>query len=424
MLELPGQAALSNFRLAKLTRSLKRADNRIDSVDARFAYFVATSADLSDEEKRRLEALLLSGDEPGTLGGSAKTLYVVPRPGTISPWSSKATDIATACDIDVVKRIERGICYGLTFSAAVTEDDILALSHLLFDRMTEAVFSSAVGVEALFEAHEPAPVGMVSLAAEGRPALARANTDLGLALSDQEIDYLVDCYRDLGRDPTDAELMMFAQANSEHCRHKIFNASWVIDGERQDKRLFGMIRSTTEKTPEGVISAYSDNAAVIEGWDGERLMPAPGSREYGYSDEPIHILLKVETHNHPTAISPFPGAATGSGGEIRDEGATGLGAKPKARYHDRGSYRWCSIQQRVRSPEPCWLFPYLRESPAGTAGDRDSRLSQADHDRRRRRQCSRRACEEDRCAGWRQGCGPGRSRDADRPRRRRCVVAR
>jgi phosphoribosylformylglycinamidine synthase len=330
MLELPGQAALSNFRLAKLTRSLKRADNRIDSVDARFAYFVATSADLSDEEKRRLEALLLSGDEPGTLGGSAKTLYVVPRPGTISPWSSKATDIATACDIDVVKRIERGICYGLTFSAAVTEDDILALSHLLFDRMTEAVFSSAVGVEALFLAHEPAPVGMVSLAAEGRPALARANTDLGLALSDQEIDYLVDCYRDLGRDPTDAELMMFAQANSEHCRHKIFNASWVIDGERQDKRLFGMIRSTTEKTPEGVISAYSDNAAVIEGWDGERLMPAPGSREYGYSDEPIHILLKVETHNHPTAISPFPGAATGSGGEIRDEGATGLGAKPKA----------------------------------------------------------------------------------------------
>ena len=330
MLELPGQAALSNFRLAKLTRSLKRVDDRVAAVEARFAYFVATSADLSKENANRLDALLLSGDKPAKLSRGTKTLYVVPRPGTISPWSSKATDIARACDIDAIDRIERGICYGLKFSGKVGDADVVALSHLLSDRMTDAVFQTAEGVEALFEAHDPAPVGMVSLGKKGRDALVTANTALGLALSDQEIDYLVASYGDLGRDPTDAELMMFAQANSEHCRHKIFNASWVIDGEKQDKRLFGMIKSTTEKTPNGVISAYSDNAAVFEGWSGQRLMPRTSDREYEYVEEPIHVLIKVETHNHPTAISPFPGAATGSGGEIRDEGATGLGAKPKA----------------------------------------------------------------------------------------------
>ncbi|MGI9248088.1 MAG: phosphoribosylformylglycinamidine synthase, partial [Woeseiaceae bacterium] len=176
----------------------------------------------------------------------------------------------------------------------------------------------------------PSPVVTVPLASDGRQAIVDANTDLGLALSGEEIDYLVRCYGDLDRDPTDAELMMFAQANSEHCRHKIFNASWVIDGEKKDQRLFGMIKSTTETTPDGVLSAYSDNAAVIEGWNGARLMPRPDNREYEFVEEPIHVLMKVETHNHPTAISPFPGAATGSGGEIRDEGATGLGAKPKA----------------------------------------------------------------------------------------------
>jgi len=330
MLELPGQAALSDFRLAKLTRSLRRADDRIQSVEARYAYFIATYDSLAKEDHSRLDALLLSGDKPGKLARGARTLYVVPRPGTISPWSSKATDIARACDLDVVERIERGVCYGLKFSSKVSDDDVMALGHLLFDRMTEAVFADAGGVEALFETHEPAPVGTIALRESGRDALVAANTDLGLALSAQEIDYLVSCYEDLDRDPTDAELMMFAQANSEHCRHKIFNASWTIDGEPQEKRLFGMIKSTTEKTPDGVISAYSDNAAVFEGWSGARLMPRTEDREYEFVDEPIHILIKVETHNHPTAISPFPGAATGSGGEIRDEGATGLGAKPKA----------------------------------------------------------------------------------------------
>ena len=330
MLELPGQAALSDFRLAKLTRSLRRADERVEAVEARFAYFVATHSTPGAEDKRRLDALLLSGEKPAKLERGARRLYVVPRPGTISPWSSKATDIVKACNIDSVDRVERGICYGIRFKGKAGEEAAMALAPLLFDRMTEAAFPDVDGVEALFEAHEPAPVGIIALGERGRDALAAANTELGLALSDQEIDYLVDCYGELGRDPTDAELMMFAQANSEHCRHKIFNASWVIDGEAQDQRLFGMIKSTTEKTPGGVISAYSDNAAVFEGWRGQRLMPHAATREYGFVEEPIHILCKVETHNHPTAISPFPGAATGSGGEIRDEGATGLGAKPKA----------------------------------------------------------------------------------------------
>jgi phosphoribosylformylglycinamidine synthase len=330
MLELPGQAALSDFRLAKLTRSLQRADERVASVEACFTYFVSTHADLSREERARLEALLLSGEKPGGRGRGGKALYVVPRPGTISPWSSKATDIVRACGITAVERVERGIRYVIRFSGKAGAANALALGHLLFDRMTEAVFEDAAGVEALFAEHDPVPVDTIPLQEQGRGALETANTALGLALSGQEIDYLVDSYGELGRDPTDAELMMFAQANSEHCRHKIFNASWIIDGEAQDQRLFGMIRSTTEQTPGGVISAYSDNAAVIEGWPGQRLMPDPESREYTFAEEPIHILMKVETHNHPTAISPFPGAATGSGGEIRDEGATGLGAKPKA----------------------------------------------------------------------------------------------
>ena len=330
MLELPGQSALSNFRLAKLTRALQRADDRVKDVDARFVYLVDTNAALGKQDRSRLDALLLSGDKPGKFSKVTRKLYVVPRPGTISPWSSKATDIAKACDIDAVNRIERGICYGLKFSGKVDDDAVRRLSQLLFDRMTETVFDQVEKADALFEAHEPAPVVYVPLASGGREALVAANTDLGLALSDDEVDYLVRCYGDLGRDPTDAELMMFAQANSEHCRHKIFNASWVIDGQQKEQRLFAMIKSTTEKTPDGVLSAYSDNAAVIEGWDGTRLMPRADNREYEFVEEPIHILMKVETHNHPTAISPFPGAATGAGGEIRDEGATGLGAKPKA----------------------------------------------------------------------------------------------
>jgi phosphoribosylformylglycinamidine synthase len=329
MLELPGQSALSEFRLRKLLGSLQGQDDRVKSIHARYAYFVAVSKPLSDGHRKRLNGLLLSGEKPPSLGKGARKLYAVPRPGTISPWSSKATDIALACDL-AVKRIERGICYGLQLRGEVDDKDVHALGALLFDRMTEALLDSGDEALALFESHEPLPLTTVTLGENGNKALAQANKDFGLALSDQEIDYLVKSYDGLGRNATDAELMMFAQANSEHCRHKIFNASWIIDGETKDQRLFSMIKSTTESSPTGVISAYSDNAAVIEGWRGARLMPAADSREYRYCDEPVHILMKVETHNHPTAISPFPGAATGSGGEIRDEGATGLGAKPKA----------------------------------------------------------------------------------------------
>jgi phosphoribosylformylglycinamidine synthase len=330
MLELAGQPALSDFRLEKLAHALRKADKRVTGVEARYVYFVDLASRLSAEHRDRLVALLLSGATAGELPRGASKLYVVPRFGTISPWSSKATDIALACDLTAVRRIERGICYGLEFGDPPSRDDVLKLSRLLFDRMTETVLESSDDARALFRAHAPAAVVEVPLREEGRIALETANADLGLALSEDEIDYLLASYRELDRDPTDAELMMFAQANSEHCRHKIFNADWIIDGETQEERLFGMIRTTTEASPGGVISAYSDNAAVIEGWTAARLMPEPTSREYAYCDEPVHILMKVETHNHPTAISPFPGAATGAGGEIRDEGATGLGARPKA----------------------------------------------------------------------------------------------
>jgi phosphoribosylformylglycinamidine synthase len=329
MLELPGQSALSDFRLKKLLEQLQARDDRVKSVDARFTYFIALAKPLSAEHNKRLKALLLSGEKPSSLGKGAKKLFVVPRPGTISPWSSKATDIAHACDIDV-ERIERGICYGLQLRGEVSDDDVHTLGTLLFDRMTEVMLDAAEAAYALFELREPTPLTTVTFGENGNKALAQANKDFGLALSEQEIDYLVKSYDDLGRDATDAELMMFAQANSEHCRHKIFNADWIIDGESRNERLFAMIKSTTENSPDGVLSAYSDNAAVMEGFRAARLMPDAGSREYRYDDEPVHILMKVETHNHPTAISPFPGAATGSGGEIRDEGATGLGAKPKA----------------------------------------------------------------------------------------------
>ncbi len=330
LLELAGQAALSDFRLAKLTRELQRRDGRVIELGARFVYFVECTGALADAERERLNALLLSGEPVAAIAEEAETVIVVPRPGTISPWSSKATDIIRACDLENIARVERGICYAMRFAAVVRQADALALAPLLVDRMTETVLGGGAEAGQLFETRPPAPLGVVRLGDDGRTALTAANLELGLALSDDEIAYLVQCYDKLGRDPTDVELMMFAQANSEHCRHKIFNADWVIDGERRDEQLFAMIRSTTEASPAGVISAYSDNAAVIAGPSGPRLMPAPDDREYVLSTEPVHILMKVETHNHPTAISPYPGAATGAGGEIRDEGATGLGAKPKA----------------------------------------------------------------------------------------------
>jgi phosphoribosylformylglycinamidine synthase len=329
VLELPGQSALSEFRLKKLWSSLRQTEATVATVHARYAYFASVNSPLKTGERARLDALLLSGEPVLKLPDGALQLIAVPRPGTISPWSSKATDIAHACGLGQIDRIERGICYGIQFKRRPDSARIAALSRHLFDRMTETVIGSGDEASALFEIHAPAPLTSIPLLSDGPAALVRANSELGLALSGDEIEYLTANYTALQRDPTDVELMMFAQANSEHCRHKIFNARWIIDGEAQDEKLFDMIRSTTEARPDGVISAYSDNAAVMEGWRGERLMP-DGDRQYRYHDEAIHILMKVETHNHPTAISPFPGAATGSGGEIRDEGATGLGAKPKA----------------------------------------------------------------------------------------------
>ena len=299
-------------------------------MDSRYVYFVHLTGELEPNAAARLDAILIGDDEPGKMPEGAECLFVVPRPGTLSPWSSKATDIALACDLHAVRRIERGVEYGISFDGEASQGDAFNLAPLLFDRMTEAVLGSADEAGLLFQSREPDPLCVIRIEEHGRTALDAANHSLGLALSAAEIDYLLVNYRNIGRNPTDAELMMFAQANSEHCRHKIFNADWVVDGAASAASLFDMIRATTEASPHGVLSAYSDNAAVIAGHDAARLLPASRSREFGYCDEPVHILMKVETHNHPTAISPFPGAATGAGGEIRDEGATGLGAKPKA----------------------------------------------------------------------------------------------
>jgi phosphoribosylformylglycinamidine synthase len=330
ILHLPGQSALSDFRLARLLQSLQTIEPAVEGVQAGFIYFVASRAPLDAADRDRLQDLLLDIDDVIPIEEEAHKLYVVPRPGTISPWSSKATDILHACGLDGIERIERGVCYGLRMAQAASAQSRDSMARELFDPMTEALMSNVENADVIFATHEPAPLAHIPLLADGRQALERANVELGLALSADEIDYLLENYARQGRNPTDAELMMFAQANSEHCRHKIFRGDWIIDGEARDERLFDMIRSTTDASPNGVISAYKDNASVIEGWTGSRLFPRAADREYAFVDEPIHILMKVETHNHPTAISPFPGAATGSGGEIRDEGATGLGAKPKA----------------------------------------------------------------------------------------------
>ena len=330
MIELPGALAVSDFRIAKLRPALEKLSPGLGALTARFVHFVDLERDLDAGERALLERLLTYGPrEPAVAKVQGAEIIVVPRFGTISPWSSKATDIAKVCGLGAVLRIERGIVWTLAVKDKLPPEQLRAIAAPLFDRMTETVLLDRAEAARLF-AHEPARrLRTVSLAT-GRDALVKANTDLGLALSDDEIDYLVKNFAALKRDPTDVELMMFAQANSEHCRHKIFNADWIIDGQKQPKSLFAMIRNTHAKNPKGVLSAYRDNAAVIEGPLGKRYFPNPENDIYGAIDEPIDILMKVETHNHPTAISPFPGAATGSGGEIRDEGATGRGAKPKA----------------------------------------------------------------------------------------------
>ncbi|MDT8880149.1 phosphoribosylformylglycinamidine synthase [Halomonas saccharevitans] len=337
MLELRGAPALSAFRHAKLLDALRASVPEVESLQADYVHFVDHDGDLDEGERRLLEQLLDYGPaRQDASHGDGQLFLVVPRIGTQSPWSSKATDIAHNCGLTRVRRIERGIAYRVRVAGTLAEAAFEGLQAALHDRMTETVLADASDAARLFAHHAPAPLGSVDLLEGGREALAVANVELGLALAEDEIDYLCEAFRELGRNPADVELMMFAQANSEHCRHKIFNADWLIDGEAQERSLFKMIKNTHECSPGDILSAYSDNAAVIRGSEAPRFYPASLAGQgderavYGATQEPIQILMKVETHNHPTAIAPHPGAATGAGGEIRDEGATGIGGKPKA----------------------------------------------------------------------------------------------
>ncbi|MEQ9464850.1 MAG: phosphoribosylformylglycinamidine synthase [Haliea sp.] len=332
MLILRGAPALSPFRRDKLAQKLSAIDPAIRLLHCEWVHFAHTREALTEERQGLLRQLLHygPGDEAGERDtGDAELLLVVPRPGTISPWSSKATDIAHNCGLGEVLRLERGTAWYLELPPGLPEVARGQVVSALHDRMTESVLPALEAASALFRVQEPAPMGSVDILGGGRAALVAADASLGLALAEDEVDYLVQAFTGLGRNPSDVELMMFAQANSEHCRHKIFNASWTIDGVAQDRSLFGMIRNTHERGGENVLSAYSDNAAVVAGHHAGRFFPDPETAEYGFSQEPIHLLMKVETHNHPTAIAPFPGAGTGAGGEIRDEGAVGRGSKPK-----------------------------------------------------------------------------------------------
>ena len=346
----PGALALSAFRQQRLLSTLKRIDPDIDAVSAQYLHFVAADTPLSADESARVQALLTYGS-PAPADVEGDRFVVIPRFGTISPWASKATEIARHCALPQIHRIERGVEFTVTCKKGLIRSLTGAAKHLddatraavaehLHDRMTETVIDSREAGYGLFDVLPAKALRFVDIGGghdAGRRALEAANVEMGLALSDDEIDYLVDAYRKLERNPTDVELMMFAQANSEHCRHKIFNAEFTIDGVRQDKSLFGMIRHTHATNPQHTVIAYADNASVMEGHAIERFMArsAAGAGEgaapsYEKDSATHHVLMKVETHNHPTAISPFPGASTGAGGEIRDEGATGRGSKPKA----------------------------------------------------------------------------------------------
>ncbi|MGX2963738.1 MULTISPECIES: phosphoribosylformylglycinamidine synthase [Shewanella] len=323
-----GAPALSAFRVQKLMQACEAAQLPVKQIYAEYVHLAYLSEALNPDDQAQLSKILTYGPAIESHEPQGTLLFVTPRPGTISPWSSKATDIAQNCGLKQVKRLERGLAYYVE-SDALSGEQLKSLKALLHDRMMEVVLDSFEAADVLFARTEPKPFVSVNILGEGRRALEIANREMGLALADDEIDYLVTNFLRLERNPNDIELMMFAQANSEHCRHKIFNADWTIDGEVQPKSLFKMIKNTYEKTPDYVLSAYKDNAAVMTGFEAGRFFP-DSDGVYRYHTEPMHILMKVETHNHPTAISPYPGAATGSGGEIRDEGATGRGSKPKA----------------------------------------------------------------------------------------------
>ena len=334
MLSLRGAAALSEFRLEKLADKITTIHPDIRLLHTEYVHFAQLRQTLSADRQEVLASLLAYGPQSNQVDVQALVdatlLLVVPRPGTISPWSSKATDIAHNCGLAEVERLERSVAWYVQLPDGLEAPARAAFDALVHDRMTQTILPSLEQAEALFAHAAPRALTTVDILKGGRQALQDADRDLGLALATDEIDYLLESFSGLGRNPSDVELMMFAQANSEHCRHKIFNADWTIDGQPQPHSLFEMIRNTNERGGDNVLSAYSDNAAVVAGPVAGRFYPDSQSREYGFSQENIHLLMKVETHNHPTAIAPFAGAGTGAGGEIRDEGAVGRGSKPKA----------------------------------------------------------------------------------------------
>ena len=362
MLILRGAPALSAFRHGKLLEQLSQKVPAVSGLYAEFAHFAEVTGELAADDQQVLARLLKYGPSVPVQEPAGRLFLVLPRFGTISPWSSKASDIAHNCGLASVQRLERGIAFYVSGEFSEAEAELVA--GVLHDRMTQVVLGKLEDAAGLFSHAEPKPLTAIDVLGGGRAALEKANVELGLALAEDEIDYLVTSFQGLARNPHDIELMMFAQANSEHCRHKIFNASWDIDGQSQEKSLFGMIKNTYQMHSEGVLSAYKDNASVIVGSVAGRFFPNPETRQYGAVQEPVHILMKVETHNHPTAIAPFPGASTGSGGEIRDEGATGRGAKPKA-----GLTGFTVSNLNIPGFEQPWEKPYGKPERIVTALD-------------------------------------------------------
>ena len=352
-----GIRALSTFKIKALQSKINNAQSDLELLGAEYIHFAHLNTPLTAEQTQHLEHLLSYA--PKFENHSANSLIIIPRLGTISPWSSKATDILHLCDISSIDRIERGIIYH--FNHAIK--DTQSVLNVVMDKMTESVLDSVKQAVSIFDNFEPQPFSSVDILSQGRKALEETNQTLGLALSSGEIDYLVESFTKLNRNPNDIELMMFAQANSEHCRHKIFNADWTIDNVEQAKSLFAMIRNTYHKNPEGLLSVYSDNSAVMQGFEAERFYP-DAEGKYTASKEHRAILMKVETHNHPTAIAPHPGAATGSGGEIRDEGATGQGSKPKV-----GLCGFSVSNLKIKNAEQPWENDYGKPSQIVSALD-------------------------------------------------------
>ncbi len=323
-----GSAALSKYRQQRLIDQFKKYQLPINSIQVSYQYLIWTELPISQIQSEQIQQLLNLPKTSPTIKDSS-SFFVIPRIGTISPWASKATEIAKLCNLPLL-RLERGVEYQYISSKALNDSSLSKLYDLTHDRMTESILLDANDLKLQYQVLPKQPFQNIDLLKLGRQALDQANIDLGLALSDDEIVYLFKSFTELKRNPSDVELIMFAQANSEHCRHKIFNASWTIDGIDQTNTLFGMIRNTHKLHPEGTVVAYSDNAAIMRGCESVIWSPAPDTKIYEKTVQIVHTLMKVETHNHPTAISPFPGASTGAGGEIRDEGATGIGGKPKA----------------------------------------------------------------------------------------------